>query len=137
MRKFKIEATKFTIVGALNFVLTFLIFFSFLYFLNLHYLISLTSAWIIGNIFSYSINFVWVFKPEEKLHFKIRFVKYLIANSVSFSINILLLRFFVEISGFDPFYVQCTLIPLIIIINFGTSKFWSLKPRSRRFGAPK
>jgi putative flippase GtrA len=137
MNNFKLEVTKFSIVGALNFLITFVIFFTFLYLMKVHYLISLTSSWIVGIIFSYSINFVWVFKPEQKLKFKIRFLKYLMANLVTFTFNIISLLFIVEFFGFDPFYIQCVLIPLIVVMNFVTSKYWSLKPISRKFGTRK
>lgn len=130
MSKIKIEVTKFTIVGLVNTALTFVIFFLLLRVFNVNYIIALTITWIIGIIFSYLFNFSWVFKPEQRLQFKERFVKYLLSYLLSFALNIFALNYIVEHMGFDPFYVQTALIPFIVIFNFVTSKFWSLRPRN-------
>lgn len=127
MHKFKIEVTKFTIVGALNFVLTFAIFTTMLKVLGINYTFSLVTAWIVGMLFSYVLNFSWVFKPEQKIQFKAKFAKFLIASVLSIIINIMALRYIVIHSNLDPYYVQMVLIPLIVIINFSTAKYWSLK----------
>jgi putative flippase GtrA len=132
MHKFKIEATKFTIVGAANFVLTFVIFTVMLKILNLNYLVSLGTASMIGMIFSYSLNFAWVFKPEQKIRFRSRFLKFFLASVLSLVLNMLLLKYIVERTGFDPFFVQIALIPLIVVFNFSTAKYWSLRSKSHQ-----
>jgi len=43
-------------------------------------------------------------------------------------LNMLVLSLIVEHSNFDPFFVQMGLIPLIVLFNFSTAKFWSLRP---------
>ncbi len=132
MHKLKIEISKFTLVGALNFCLTFIVFFTLLKFFKSGYLVALSLAWVLGVIFSYVLNFVWVFKSDDRLVFKERFVKYFMAYFVSFILNLIALRLIVEKFGFDPFYVQTALIPCIVILNFSTSKLWSLRPKSRQ-----
>lgn len=127
MHKFKIEVTKFTVVGAANFVLTFMVFTTMLKLLDVNYLLSLTAAWVVGVLFSYVLNFSWVFKPEQKFHFKARFVKFFLSSLVSIILNALALSFIVESGSYDPFYVQVALIPFIVIFNFSTAKFWSLR----------
>lgn len=127
MHKFKIEVTKFTIVGAANFVLTLVIFTTMLKILNFNYLISLATASIIGVFFSYSLNYSWVFKPEEKIQFRSRFLKFLLASVLSLVLNMLVLKYIVERTGFDPFFVQIALIPFIVVFNFSTAKYWSLR----------
>lgn len=57
MQKLKIEVTKFTLVGAANFALTFVVFTVMLKVLEVHYLVSLIAAWIVGIFFSYALNF--------------------------------------------------------------------------------
>ena len=130
MHKLKIEVTKFTLVGAANFVLTFIVFTVMLKVLSLNYLLSLGAAWVVGMLFSYALNFAWVFKPEQKLQFKARFLRFFLASVVSIVLNMLVLSFIVERTGFDPFYVQFALIPLIVLFNFSTAKFWALRPNS-------
>ncbi len=131
MNKLKIEATKFTLVGAANFVLTFIVFTVMLKVMGVHYLISLGAAWIVGMFLSYVLNFNWVFKPEQKVQFDARFIKFISASSLSVVLNMFALRYLVERTNFDPFYVQMALIPLIVIFNFATAKFWSLRPIDR------
>jgi len=130
MHKVKIEATKFTLVGAANFVLTFLVFTAMLKVFNVNYLLSLVASWVVGMFFSYALNFSWVFKPERKIQFKARFVRFFLASILSIVLNILALSYIVERTGFDPFYLQMALIPFIIVFNFSTAKFWSLKHKN-------
>lgn len=127
MHKFKIEVTKFTLVGVANFALTFVVFTAMLKVLVLNYLLSLVAAWIVGMLFSYVMNFSYVFKPEQKIQFKERFFRFFLASVFSITLNMLFLSYIVEKTGFDPFYVQMALIPFIVVFNFSTAKFWSLR----------
>lgn len=127
MHKLKIEVTKFTLVGAINFALTFIVFTVMLKVLGINYLLSLVAAWVAGMIFSYVLNFIWVFKPEQRIQFKARFLRYFLASVLSIVLNILILNYIVETTNYDPVYIQFALIPIIVIFNFSTAKFWSLK----------
>jgi putative flippase GtrA len=126
-KRLTVEATGFVVVGALNFVLTLVVFYGLLRVLKVHYLVALVVSWAIGMVFSYVLNFTWVFKPEQKLQFRSRFGKFFIASLVSIALNMLALQLIVIHTGFDPFYVQFALIPLIVVFNFATAKFWSLR----------
>jgi putative flippase GtrA len=125
----KLQASKFTIVGTLNFGFTFLVLFSLLKVIGIVYWVSFILAWGAGVVYSYILNSVWVFKPSELLEFKKDFLKYLFANAVSFIFNLIALSILVENTHFDPFLVQLMIIPFIVIFNFITSKFWSLRPK--------
>ena len=116
MHKFKIEATKFTLVGAANFVLTFVVFTLMLKTMEVNYLLSLMAAWVVGMLFSYVLNFAWVFKPEHKIQFRARFFRFFLASVLSIALNMLVLRYIVEHTDFDPFYVQMVLILSLIHI---------------------
>ena len=128
MHKFKVEATKFTIVGMVNFLLTFVVFTAMLKVFRVDYLLSLAAAWVMGLIFSYVLNFSWVFQPEQKIQFKGRFLRFFLASVLSIGLNMLVLSYVVERTGAEPFYVQLALIPWIVIFNFSAAKFWSLRP---------
>lgn len=131
MSQLKIAVTKFTFVGLANFVLTFIIFTVMLKVIRLDYLISLGSAWIVGVIFSYVLNFLWIFKPEQRLALNGRFVKFLSAGLLSVILNMVALRHLVESTKIDPFYVQMALMPFIVILNFISTKYWSLRKNRR------
>lgn len=126
-RILKHEVTRFAIVGGANFLLTLAVFYGLLKVLGVHHLIALTASWAMGILFSYALNFIWVFKPEVKLQFRERLAKYFAASVVSIVLNLLALHAIVELTSLDPFYVQCALIPLIVAFNFSTAKFWSLR----------
>lgn len=128
MHKFKLEATKFTIVGTANFLLTFIVFTAMLKVFRVDYLLSLGAAWVVGLIFSYVLNFSWVFQPEKKIQFKARFLRFFLASVLSIVLNMLVLSYVVERTGLEPFYVQMALIPCIVIFNFSAARFWSLRP---------
>jgi len=127
MHTYKIEVTKFTLVGALNFALTFIVFTAMLEVLRVNYLLSLVTAWVVGMLFSYVLNFSWVFKPEQKIQFRARFVRFFLASMLSIALNMLALRYVVESTDIGPFYAQLALIPFIVVFNFSTAKFWSLR----------
>lgn len=95
--------------------------------LSVNYLLSLIAAWFVGMLFSYVLNFAWVFKPEQKIQFRDRFVRFFLASVLSIALNLLVLSYIVERTNLDSFYVQTALIPFIVIFNFSTAKFWSLK----------
>ncbi len=130
MNKLKIEFSKFTVVGAINFIFTFIMFYALVKVALLNYLIALVVTSLLGMILTYSLNYIWVFKPEQDLAFRGRLFKYVSSGFLSIALNMLTLRYIVGRTGFDPFYVQFALIPFIVIFNFSTAKFWSLKPSS-------
>lgn len=118
MHKFKIEATKFTLVGAANFAFTFIVFTAMLKVLGVNYLLSLVAAWVVGMFFSYVLNFSWVFKPEQKIQFKARFFRFFFASACSIGLNMLVLSYIVERTDFDPFFVQMALTPSLPSLIF-------------------
>lgn len=121
------EVLRFLVVGGANFILTFFLFYSFFKILELNYSISLFGAWAIGMVFTYALNFTWVFMPGGSLRSTSRFGKYLASQLVSIGLNLLVLHLIVKSTGLDAFYVQCALIPLIVAFNFTAAKFWSLR----------
>jgi len=130
MHKLKIEFSKFTVVGAANFLFTLVLFYLLVKVLRANYLIALVVVSLLGMILTYSLNHVWVFKPEQELAFKGRLLKYILAGFLSISLNVVVLAYIVEHTSFDPFYVQLALIPFIVAFNFSTAKYWSLRPSS-------
>lgn len=129
MHKLKIEFSKFTVVGAVNFVFTFVLYYLAVKIIQWNYLISLVAVSLLGMVLTYSLNHVWVFMPEQELAFRGRLFKYILAGLLSISLNLVVLGYIVERTGFDPFYVQTALIPFIVIFNFSTAKYWSLRSK--------
>lgn len=122
-----VEAIKYVMVGVLNAIFTCMVFTGGLYILKQNYLVSLTISWVFGTLLTYTLNFVWVFRPEKKLRFRERFTKYLFTNVLSFIFNLAALYYIVSETQYAPFYVQLEIMPVIVILNFIAAKFWSLK----------
>ncbi|WP_375570100.1 GtrA family protein [Seohaeicola saemankumensis] len=129
---FQQQIVRFLIVGGVNFLFTFAIYASALNLLDLPYVIALVLAWLLGNILTYVLNFLWVFRPERQLNFRTRFVKYLGAGAVSVTLNVVILSGLVEIGGMDPLLAQAVLIPFIVVGNFTAAKWWSLRQADTR-----
>lgn len=125
------EFTRFFVVGAANFLLTFVIFTGMMKGVGAHYAVALVTAWLVGVVFSYVLNFLWVFRPEDALQFRARFFRFAFANLISVGLNVILLSIAVEALHFDAFLSQLALIPLIVVMNFSSAKFWSMRPTRR------
>lgn len=127
MRRFRREAFRFLVVGGINFFLTLILYLGMLRIVKIHYLIALIVSWAIGMMFTYVLNFLWVFKPDEKIEFRNRFPKYFTSQLVSIGLNTLALQMIVVNFGMDPFWGQFLLIPMVVVFNFSAAKFWALK----------
>ena len=124
---FSAQFYKYVFVGILNALLSTGVYFFCLKILNFNYLIAFTISWLFGILLTYVINFVFIFKPDDKLEFKKHLPKYFIVYCVSYILNILLLKVLVAGTHADPFYLQLLILPLVIVINFLGFKYWALK----------
>lgn len=127
VRETIVHFIKYSLVGFLNAIFSILVYFILLKILKINYLIAFSISWASGILLTYSINFLWVFKPEDKLSFKNRLWKYVSIFVVSYSINIVLLKHFTELLEIDPFIIQLFILPLIVMINFCGVKYWALR----------
>ena len=127
MSRAKLEFSKFTIVGGVNFLFTFVLFYWFVRILKLNYVVALVVVSLLGMLLTYCLNRAWVFKLEKKNDHASRLFKYVVSGLASIALNAIALRLIVEKSQFDPFYVQIGLIPFVVILNFSLAKFWSLR----------
>lgn len=120
------------VVGGLNLVVTGIVYWILLRILFFGYEISFSISWLLGVVFTYILNFLYVFKPAEKIEFKNRLLKYVIVYLLSLLFNIIVLRFGVETMKFDPLWFQFILIPGVVLINYFGIKKWALK-RKKKF----
>jgi putative flippase GtrA len=128
MANSSIELAKFTLIGAVNFAFTFVIFYILITTFNVSPSLALIVASLFGMIFTYHLNRKLVFNSQEKSEFKRGLARYVIAGSVSVGLNALALEYIIKKFGWNPFLIQLSIIPFIIAFNFSTAKFWSLRP---------
>jgi putative flippase GtrA len=121
------EIFRYLMTGGLNAALTFLVFIIGLYVLKIHYLLGLVLAFLAGTVFTYVINFVWVFRPESQFTFRRRFLKHLLPNIGTFSINLAALFLLVDHWGGDPFLCQVVLTVAVVSVNFIVAKYWTFR----------
>jgi putative flippase GtrA len=122
-----LQFIKYCLVGGINFAFSMLLFLFFMKVLYFRYIVSFTITWLLGILLTYLINFIWVFKPEDKFEFKKRMPKYFLVYLFSYGVNIILLRYLVNTFEYDPFWLQFFIIPIVIVINFFGFKLWALK----------
>ncbi|MBN1464514.1 GtrA family protein [candidate division KSB1 bacterium] len=118
---------KYSFVGIGNFLFTLVLYITFLYVLDFRYEFAFTLSWLLGVYFTYLINFIWVFKPEEKITFRKRLPKYFLVYISSYVLNMLLLKFLVDHFSLLPLLAQMFIIPLVVVINFIGIKYWALR----------
>lgn len=121
------QFSKFTVIGALNFVFTLVLFYLGVVVLHVNHLIALVIVALIGMCLTYTLNYFWVFKPSERITFGARFAKYIAAGLVSVGLNVVLLHLLTSRTRIPPFYGQMLLIPVIVVFNFLSAKLWSLR----------
>ena len=118
---------KYSFVGIGNLFFTLILYVVLLEVFYFKYKIAFTLSWLAGVLFTYLINFTWVFKPEEKITFKKRLPKYFLVYLSSYLLNMILLALFVEYFLVDPLFSQIFILPFVVIINFTGIKYWALR----------
>lgn len=117
------QAIRFLIVGVLNTIFGYTIYFICLKFFHLNYIISLLFAHILGVIHSYYWNSKWIFK---KGHYNYKnLLKFSGVYVVSFMINLLVLYIMVNYLKMSPLLSQVFALFLTTLISFFGHKFWS------------
>src|ERR1022692_4359188 len=87
-----VQFIKYLFVGGINFLFGLATFYGCLYILKLNYLVAFSISWLIGLLLTYIINFVWIFRLEEKLNFKKKLAKYIVIYLSSYFANVLILK---------------------------------------------
>lgn len=125
------QFSKYLVVGGSNFFLNLFIYVGLIWVFDAHYLVALTAAWLAGIVFTYAVNFLWVFKPEESLVFRRRFPRYFIIYLSTYLLNMVVLDYFVKRVALDPLYIQLMIMPFVVVLNFVGSKFISFNKDSQ------
>lgn len=122
----RMEVLRFLVVGAVNFLLT-LISYAALLRLGILPAFALAGAWLIGVMFSYKANCIWVFRPQEKLRYHVRLMRFLSSSGLTLVLNMAVLHILTSGYYLNAFYTQLGLIPLVVAGNFAAGKFWSFR----------
>lgn len=125
------ESLRFVIVGILNTVVGFAVYFLCVYFLGLHYTLSLVISHIIGVCHSYYWNNKWTFKAGKVEAGTI--YKFITVYGITFSLNLLLLS--VLIFFMNQIFAQAIALMITTMISFVGHKYWSFRKNRTESGA--
>jgi putative flippase GtrA len=119
-----VQFIKFSIVGALNTIISMLIYYTFLK-VGLFYIAANTLAYAIGMINSYTLGKKWVFKSKNSS--KTAMPKFIIVNLISLILTNSFLYLVADILKFNVVSAQLIVTPLMIIINYAGNKAWAFR----------
>jgi len=117
------QFSKFTLVGILNAVVGYGIFFLLVSYVN--YIFALIISHIIGVIHSYIWNRYWVFKSKKSA--VVEFIKFESIYLISLILNIILLVILVQYFFISPRIAQLGVIILITFISYFGHRHWSFR----------
>ena len=114
---------KFGIVGVINTVSSWIIYYSLIA-ININYLIATTVGYILSSILGYMLNNLWVFKYKSKKKMDGSILRYYAVYISSYLINLGCMYLLVDIMNISdkiaPILVLCVTVPY----NFVFSKLW-------------
>lgn len=127
MRLKMLQFLKFSMVGASNTLISFIIYYLMI-FLEINYLIANIGGYIISSLWGYILNKIWVFKENNQKVSK-SVTRYYVVYLVSFLINLCIMYILVDVLQVStimaPFFTMCITVPF----NFIMSKLWVFKER--------
>jgi putative flippase GtrA len=115
------QLIKFSLVGILNTVIGYAVFFVASLFMN--YIIALLIAHVVGVTNSFFWNKYWVFRSDGNK--VVEFLKFYSIYALVLIVNIVLLYYLVSVLHFEPQISQLVLLPILTIITYLGHKHWS------------
>jgi len=117
---------RFSIVGILN-TLLHLLFFSFFYSMQIHYLISQTLAFILVNLTTFWINRTWTFGSKDPAIGE-QILLYYLTRSSTLGVTLVQTLLLVEWLHLSPYIGQLTAVAINVGLNFIFSQIFVFKP---------
>lgn len=125
MSDWRIQGTRFIIVGLVSNIVLYLIYL-LITALGVRYKIAMTMLYVIGTLQTFVFNARWTFKHTG--HNKASLIKYVVAYGACYLINISALIVFVDRIGLPHQVVQGVMILTITVVMFLLQKFWVFTP---------
>jgi putative flippase GtrA len=121
-----VQFIKFSLVGALNTGIHYLVFILLFRITGLNYLIASTIGYSCGLINSFFFNKLWTFRTSAANNFG-EFLRFSLVNVVALLVNLGSLKYCVSVSGMRPEYAQLVSIGFSLGVNFLGNKFWTFR----------
>ncbi|HOV08860.1 MAG TPA: GtrA family protein [Spirochaetota bacterium] len=118
-----IRIFRFGIIGVLNTIVFFVLFFILFNVMKLHYLSATSIAYILATINSFVFNRSWTFESYGDTNRK--FVKFFIVNILSIIVNSLSMFVLVDLIHLHPWLSQFITICFTMCVNYLGNRFWT------------
>ena len=115
-----IRFVKFGIVGVINTLVNWIIFF-ILNALGMYYILANIIAYILGTVNSYLWNTLWVFKYKDKASTETT-IKFIILNLIGLGLNTGILYVLVDLCNLNKFIGLVITTAIVMIINYIVNK---------------
>lgn len=120
------EFIKFSIVGALNTIVDFMVFSIFLYIFNFHYLVANIVAVAAASTNSYILNRRWTWRStDSRWHHQV--AKFLVVVVIGFFLNELILYFLVDHADVAPLVAKAIAVSVVLLVNFTANRWWTFR----------
>jgi putative flippase GtrA len=122
-----IELLKFSIVGAIGYVVNLAVYVALLKGAGMHYLPAAVCSFVVAVTNNYIWNRLWTFH-DQRGHVAWQGLRFLVVALVAYGANLAILALFVE-SGIDKILSQAIAVVLVTPLNFLGNKLWSFRSR--------
>lgn len=119
---------RYLVIGFSGTGLDFLLIYVFVEYFHLHYLISALISIALILFLSFSFNKYWTFENQEKKYFN-QLLKYILASSVGWGINLIVLTILVEVFGMWYLLAKVFATAVALIWNFLIARNWVFKSK--------
>ncbi len=126
-----VQFIKFGIVGVLNTVVQFGVFFVLFRSLAFPMLVASGLGYIAGIVNSYFVNRVWTFEIEERKTTR-EFIRFALVSVIAMGMNLSALKILVAEFGLVPEIGQVLAIGFSMTINFAGNKWWTFRESTRQ-----
>jgi len=120
-----LQLVKFSIVGAVGYVVNLGVYTALLRGAGFHYLGAAVCSFLVAVTNNYTWNRVWTFRGDRG-HIAYQGLRFFVVSLVSLGANLLILRGLVG-AGLDKVLAQAIAIVLVTPLNFVGNKLWSFR----------
>ena len=126
------QFVRFAMVGSSGVFVNLAVYSSFIYLLEVHYLLAATFSFLIAMSSNFVLNLRWTFKTHRQGIKAIgdQYLRYAMVTMISYGINIAVLWILVDFWNWHKVLAQLIAIGITTLSNFLGSKLWAFKLNS-------
>jgi len=118
---------RFLLYGTWNTAWTFALYAVLVEVLRVNHLVAISIVWLLALIIGYVVNYLWVFRTDERLRFRRHLRRYLILFWGTFALNLALLSFMTDFMRVPPLPAQFIVFPVVVVLNFLGGRLWAFR----------